>query len=419
VLAPFTVNGVTITAHTTQRRWPSILDVDWPVTVRTSGTHSGTHELMGSGSAGGGIDGQARYELRFSEPQRRAGVQRNWSTYSLTRFYNSSGDVLAEHRNTANREFVGHIAEGDAPATWIARIEIDGAPEDVGGRDVYQVGHTDDLFFGQGEVEAPAPSCIIHGSGARQIFERAVDQAGDILVDFNDVPNGPLRTLTVGEVELSFATTLQRYPSTQAVDWPVVVIPYDFVGSTPSGTNELMGVRSSAGMPDGQSSFVIRFSEPQRRAGVQRNWSTFSITRFYGANDQLLGEHSNTMNREFVGFIAGGDDPAHRVSYIVVDGANDGNGTYQAGVADDLFFGDAPLDPGAPLRVLSFTGSATDQLSIIWAPPLEEAWLEFSTDAQLWEPLAGPVRGCQWTGAIPEGDEAVGLVRVRSAPPEG
>ncbi|NND98774.1 MAG: hypothetical protein HKN47_15750, partial [Pirellulaceae bacterium] len=97
--------------------------------------------------AGGAADGQSRYEIVFDTPQSRAAVLRPWSTFSLTRFY--AGDtLLAEHQNSTGTEFVGFISDSADSADWITRIELDGLPEDVGGRDVYQVGVTDDLYFG-------------------------------------------------------------------------------------------------------------------------------------------------------------------------------------------------------------------------------------------------------------------------------
>jgi hypothetical protein len=63
---------------------------------------------------------------------------------SVTRFYNAAGTLLGAHQNTANCEFVGFVAANDAEGSRVSRIEYDGLA--VGG--AYQVGNTDDLFFG-------------------------------------------------------------------------------------------------------------------------------------------------------------------------------------------------------------------------------------------------------------------------------
>jgi hypothetical protein len=159
-------------------------------------------------------------------------------------------------------------------------------------------------------------------------FLRYHHEEGAAYIDFESEAEGPLDPLEANGVTVSFRTTQQRYPSTVDVDWPVVVLPYSFVTSTPSGTNELMGVRTGTGLPDGQSRYEIRFSEPQRRAGVQRNWNTYSLTRFYNEAGKLLGEHRNTTNREYVGFLAGADDQGGWVARIELDGAVENGVTY-------------------------------------------------------------------------------------------
>lgn len=415
-LGPLTVDGVTVTVRTTQVRFPSVANVDYPVSVLpfsfVSSTPSGTHELMGTTSPAGTPDGQSRYEIRFSEPQGRAGVQRNWHTNSMTRFYNADGDLLGEHQNTANREFVGYIADGDAPGSRVTRIEIDGLVDGV----TYQVGFTDDLFFGQGTPVQP-PGEIVFGQEARDLFDRAHRELGDTYEDFDEVPNGPVTAISSGGIELTLATTLQRYPPPAvAVNYPVVVLPYSFVNTTPSGTNELMGTRATT-LPDGQSRYEIRFSEPQRRAGIRRHWNTFSVTRFYNAAGELLGEHRNTQNNEFVGLLVRVDDRAQWVARVEIDGLSDGTGTFQVGRADDLYFGTAPLEFPVALRILTVARGDGREASLTWEPAVDEAWIQFSPDLRAWDYLDGPIAGDAWTGLVPEGAEANGFLRVTTEAP--
>ncbi len=99
-----------------------------------------------------------------------------WNTYSLTRFYDADGRLLAKHRNTENSEFVGYVAHG--PGDRVKSIEFDGVPERPGnkGNKVYQVGEVDDLFVGsvsaaawrthEGEPSAGPRSC--RGTGPRR-----------------------------------------------------------------------------------------------------------------------------------------------------------------------------------------------------------------------------------------------------------
>jgi hypothetical protein len=225
--------------------------------------------------------------------------------------------------------------------------------------------------------------------------------------------------LTVDAVTITVRTTLQRYPSVVSVDYPVSVIPFDFVTSTPSGTHELMGTRSASGLPDGQSRYEIRFSVPQRRAAVQRDWNTNSLTRFYNSNGNLLGEHQNTVNREFVGYIATNGEDDSRVSRIEIDGLSAGGG-YQVGFTDDLFFGSVPLDVGpVPLWIVSVARGDEGNVTLNWAPAVENAWIQFSADLINWQVIAGPVRGDHWTGATPSGGESVGYLRVATQAPSG
>jgi len=150
--------GITAKLRTTQFRYPlppKRAPKDTPVLVLPYGFVSApaNHRLMGS-NPGDAPDGQAKYKLVLSTPVGYAGLLRMWNTYSLTRFYNKAGTLLAEHRNTENHEFVGYVAAG--PGDRVKTIEFDGVPEQPGDKQnrVFQVGEVDDLYLGYGFAQA-------------------------------------------------------------------------------------------------------------------------------------------------------------------------------------------------------------------------------------------------------------------------
>ena len=109
-------------------------------------------------------DGRAAYEIAFDTPQRWAGVDREWNTSTITRFFDSSGNLLApEHQNTVNSEYVGFLANGEDTANWISRIEIDGGPS-------RQVGFTDDLIFGVQVVPEPSTWALLGFASAAALL---------------------------------------------------------------------------------------------------------------------------------------------------------------------------------------------------------------------------------------------------------
>jgi chitodextrinase len=105
--------------------------------------------IVGTPFAGGSDDGRVGYQILFATPQRRAGLQRIWNAQTVTRFYNESNQLLAEHVGSG---FVGFIAVGsDSPTQWVKRIQVDGLI-DPGDMITRQVGYSDDLFFGSAAV---------------------------------------------------------------------------------------------------------------------------------------------------------------------------------------------------------------------------------------------------------------------------
>jgi hypothetical protein len=180
---------------------------------------------------------------------------------------------------------------------------------------------------------------VVFGTEARNQFEGNRDNLGDQFIDFENVTAGPLTNQLPG---LTFRSTFNRFGTDRAIDLPVALLPWDFVSSSPK---QIVGVRSGAPryIPDGQNVYEIAFDAPQRRAGLQRPWNTFSLTRFYAGNT-LLGEHQNTVNSEFVGYVSQSNDMANWVTRIEIDGLSTG-GVFQVGNSDDIFFGSTVAVP--------------------------------------------------------------------------
>jgi len=105
---------------------------------------SETDHLIGGVRAGGITDGQSVYEIVFATGQLRAGLTRPMNTFALTRFF-SGTTLLAEHQSTTGEEFVGFLTDALNPIT---RIEIDGLIHPNATGSIYQVGYSDDLYFG-------------------------------------------------------------------------------------------------------------------------------------------------------------------------------------------------------------------------------------------------------------------------------
>lgn len=405
-LGPITVNGVELTFTTTERRYPSVAAVNYPVVVLpysfVSSTRNGTHTLMGTRTTDGLPDGQSRYEIVFSEPQGRVGMMRLWHTSSVTRFYNPSGELLGEHQNTESNQFVAWLAGGPDHAEWVSRVVIDGA--NPGG--TYQVGETDDLFFGTAKPDGPPPMLgIVHGQDAIERFALYRDFLGDTLVDFNNLGNGPVRQIVANGETLTLKTFAKRYPPPEiSVDYPVCVCPLYGV-NPPSGTNELMGSGASYGAPDGQNPYEIVFTSPQHRVAVMRRWNTNSLTRFYASDGRLLGEHKNTTNHEFVGWVGNPGDEGTWVKRVVIDGLAQ-SGTYQVGFTDDLHFG-SHLPDRDPVEITGGYYNASQEVGFTWAPPQPLPHVEYSLDLINWLPAEGEPTPTSWDGTVSGDSEAV------------
>jgi hypothetical protein len=145
------------------------------------GSFHGNNAMVGTPYRGGSDDGQIAYEVRFTEPQRRAGLQRLWyNAYALTRFFAWDGALLHQF---SGHGFVAFNCTGTDTNTWVGRIEMDG----VVFADVRQVGYADDLIYGTAPVPDPTPSLqlqfyagiLLSGETGRTYTLEYANQAGD------------------------------------------------------------------------------------------------------------------------------------------------------------------------------------------------------------------------------------------------
>jgi hypothetical protein len=152
-------------------------------------------QIVGSPCNGCVDDGRVGYQIVFATPQRRAGLQRIWNTSSVTRFYNASNQLLAEHVNTAGSEFVGFIADsGDAQTGWVVRIQMDGLLSSG----VRQVGYSADLFFGSASAASSFTPSLQSGFN---LLGNALDIPLDVVATFGN-QDSPLAGVTTNTISV-------------------------------------------------------------------------------------------------------------------------------------------------------------------------------------------------------------------------
>ena len=199
-------------------------------------------------------------------------------------------------------------------------------------------------------ISLPSNAGLIFGAAARTQFEGYQATLGDTLETFDGF--AAQTDLTTQIAGLTFETTYKRFvPPAGPISQPVHVIcspsnPYSPSCTPSDGTNRIIsGTGTNGGATDGQSIYEIAFDTGMLRVGLERIFNTYSLTRFYSGSI-LLGEHQNTANTEFVGFVT---DTADLITRVEMDGVNV-SGTYMVGYSNDLFFGDVPDDvpPAVP-----------------------------------------------------------------------
>jgi hypothetical protein len=233
----------------------------------------------------------------------------------------------------------------------IAEIHADVAKQQLGGlfdKPLAECG---------GVVTRPEPSAaaprigpgLVTGPDAREAFEALRRESLVTFVDFERVPTGPQDQMKLdgpaAGITVKMRSTEFRYPlplRPAPAGTPVIVLPHGFVSEPPN--HRLMG-SNPGGIPDGQARYKLVFSRPVSHVGLLRMWNTYSLTRFYNGSGELLAEHRNASNQEFVGYVA--DGPEDRVKTIELDGVpeqpdDSSNKLYQVGEVDDLYVGDVP-----------------------------------------------------------------------------
>lgn len=101
---------------------------------------------------------------------------------------------------------------------------------------------------------------------------------------------------------------------------------------------------------------------------------------------------------------------------------------YWDGQIDEVLLYDRDLTP-AEILELAAAVSYSDEapritgiemfgldVALHWQPPLERAFVEFSTDLSDWTPISEQLNGCRWAGQFPAPLGARGYLRVRSEP---
>lgn len=177
---------------------------------------------------------------------------------------------------------------------------------------------------------------LVFGTDAHDQFAGWHDALGGVYLDFEDRTAGS--NLYPGTdpwgVGARFASII--YTNGQPFGPEHVEVSNRHAYSTHGNT--IVGSPFMYGSDDGRVGYEIRFDEAQARAGLERLWNTSAVTRFYNADGDLLAQHVNTVNQEFVGWVSMADDGSDRVARIVMDGLAT-SGTRQVGYSDNLYFG--------------------------------------------------------------------------------
>ena len=187
------------------------------------------------------------------------------------------------------------------------------------------------------------------GPDVRTTFENLLEQPDSHFLDFNSFgPGAPIQNdfLTSDGVSFASVTDVNGNPNSFR----------NIVSATASGrAGQIVGTPTSC-CDDGQVGYEITFTDPQRFAGLDRLWNSDTLTQFFNATDQLLGQHQGTA---FVGFVAATDDTSQWVSKIKIDTVLEPDPGppqvfRQVGYSDDLFFGTQIPEPSVLL--LAFFG---------------------------------------------------------------
>ncbi len=178
---------------------------------------------------------------------------------------------------------------------------------------------------------------LIFGPSARVAFDDYLNNFGGTHVDFESVSGGlttQIPGVTFGSTRSTSGTPIGPFP---------VQVSSSF---NSSHGNTIVGRPCASCGDDGRVGYDINFDSPQRWAGVERIWNPQTLTTFFNASGAMLGQHSNTVNTEFVAFLANSSDPVDWISRIAIDTIAPSS-SRQVGYSDDLIFGiSAVPEPG-------------------------------------------------------------------------
>lgn len=194
-------------------------------------------------------------------------------------------------------------------------------------------------------ISLSSNATLIFGPAARTQFENFQTTLGDTLETFDGF--AAQTDLTTQIPGLTFETTFKRFlPPPGPISQPVHVIcspsnPFSSVCSSADGTNRIIGgTGTNGGATDGQSRYEIVFDTGMLRVGLERISNTAALTSFY-SGATLLGQHQNTVNTEFVGFLT---DAANPITRVEMDGLACPGAPFATCVlySNDLFYGNRP-----------------------------------------------------------------------------
>ncbi len=184
-----------------------------------------------------------------------------------------------------------------------------------------------------------ATAMTVTGASARALFDDAVANKGYTLQDFESfASNQKLRTQIAG-------LTFQSHKGTTggALNGPVNVSTRG-----PGGTKQIVGTFSDFSSDDGRVGYQISFATPQAAVGIERNWNSGVMTRWFDTTGALLAELPGTVG--YQGYVVPKTDPDSKlISRIELDAIMPA-ATRQVGYSDDLIYGTTRIpEPGLAL----------------------------------------------------------------------
>ena len=200
-----------------------------------------------------------------------------------------------------------------------------------------------------GTFAGQASGGLMFGPDALTAFEGWHATLGGEFVDFESTPAGT--NLNPGADLLGAGMRFASIVSTTGTAFGPFHVEVSNQHIPSSFGNTIVGSPCSLCTDAGRGGYEIVFDEPQRRAGLMRVWNTAATTAFYSDSGALLSQHQNTVNNEFVGYVADDEDASTWVKRIVMDGEML-SGTRQVGYSDMIYSGLVIPAPAAALPMV-------------------------------------------------------------------